>query len=220
MQVRHYFILNILINYFRFSHKNIDKDVMQKFIHDNEQYVLEAKRKHGKTRIDRELNEYLRKKKNNINLYNNNGNNNSNMNNNLNLQVMNNPLLINYLLLQNQLLLQQTNPNLPNQINSLIQQNRDEVNNDNGNPENEDECGKGEKNMDYTHLNRDGVVQKNEENLLEKNDENNEPQNVNEENDFNTNENNNEIIKKILEAINEKNNNVEQRQTDPRKKGK
>jgi hypothetical protein len=36
---------------------------MQKFIHDNEQYVLEVKKKHGKTRIDKELNEYLRKKK-------------------------------------------------------------------------------------------------------------------------------------------------------------
>jgi hypothetical protein len=36
---------------------------MQKFIHDNEQYVLEVKKKHGKTKIDRELNEYLRKKK-------------------------------------------------------------------------------------------------------------------------------------------------------------
>ena len=38
---------------------------MQKFIHDNEQYVLEVKKKHGKTKIDKELNEYLRKKKNN-----------------------------------------------------------------------------------------------------------------------------------------------------------
>ena len=29
---------------------------MQKFIHDNEQYVLEVKRKHGKTKIEKELN--------------------------------------------------------------------------------------------------------------------------------------------------------------------
>ena len=35
---------------------------MQKFIHDNEQYVLGVKKKHGKTRIDRELNEYMRKR--------------------------------------------------------------------------------------------------------------------------------------------------------------
>ena len=188
---------------------------MQKFIHDNEQYVLEAKRKHGKTRIDRELNEYLRKKKNNINLYNNNGNNNNNMNNNFNLQ----PLLMNYLLLQNQLLLQQRNPNIANAINSLIQPNSDEINNENGNQANNDECENGEKNMDYTHLNRDGVEKKNEENLENK-EEKNEVQNANEEKDVNANDNNKEIIKKILEVINEKNNNIEQRQTDPRKKGK
>ena len=29
---------------------------MQKFIHDNEQYVLDVKRKQGKTKIDKEIN--------------------------------------------------------------------------------------------------------------------------------------------------------------------
>ncbi len=58
---------------------------MQKFIHDNEQYVLEVKRKHGKTKIDKELNDYMRKKNinNNISLFNNTANNSMN-NNNLN----------------------------------------------------------------------------------------------------------------------------------------
>ena len=31
---------------------------MQKFIHDKEQYVLEVKKKHGKTKIDKELINY------------------------------------------------------------------------------------------------------------------------------------------------------------------
>ena len=95
---------------------------MQKFIHDNEQYVLEVKRKHGKTKIDKDLNEYMRKKNinNNINLFNNNVNNNMN-NNNLSYQMMNNPLLaMNYLLLQNQLLLQQRNQSLENALNNNI----------------------------------------------------------------------------------------------------
>jgi hypothetical protein len=63
---------------------------MQKFIHDNEQYVLEVKKKHGKTRIDKELNEYLRKKKNNLNSFNKNSNKNNNKskNNNINYQLL------------------------------------------------------------------------------------------------------------------------------------
>ena len=61
-----------IFNFYRFSHKNIDKDGIQKFIHDNEQYVLDAKKKHGKTRIDRDINEYLRRKNGNrIHSYNN-----------------------------------------------------------------------------------------------------------------------------------------------------
>ena len=68
--------------YFRFSHKNIDKNRMQKFIHDNEKYVLDAKKKLGKTRIDRDINEYLRRKNGNkIHSYHNNKQNNI-MNNN------------------------------------------------------------------------------------------------------------------------------------------
>ena len=56
---------------------------MQKFIHDNEQYVLDAKKKHGKTKIDRDINEYLRKKGGNKNhLFNNKQNNHNNNGNN------------------------------------------------------------------------------------------------------------------------------------------
>ena len=78
---------------------------MQKFIHDNEQYVLEVKRKQGKTKIDRDINEYLRKKNNNNNknLFNNNIS--TNNNNDFNTQMLNNSLIaMNYLLFQNQLL--------------------------------------------------------------------------------------------------------------------
>ena len=50
---------------------------MQKFIHDNEQYVLEVKKKNGKTKIDRELNDYLRKNNNNLNSFSKNFHNNN-----------------------------------------------------------------------------------------------------------------------------------------------
>ena len=89
MQVSSIFYFNYF--YFRFSHKNIDKDRIQKFIHDNEQYVLDAKKKHGKTRIDRDINEYLRRKNGNkIHSYHNNNNNNSKQNNNGNNNDVNN----------------------------------------------------------------------------------------------------------------------------------
>jgi hypothetical protein len=176
---------------------------MQKFIHDNEQYVLEVKRKHGKTKIDKELNDYMRKKNinNYINLFNNTGNNNMNNNTNLNYQMMNNPILaMNYLLLQNQLLMQQQNQNLDNVLNNninLIQNN--EENNLSGNKES----------------NADEKEEKNEnENNIEVGN-NQEGENLDETNK------NNEIIKKILEAITDPNNiNNEDKQGDPRQKGK
>ena len=175
---------------------------MQKFIHDNEQYVLEVKRKHGKTKIDKELNDYIKKKNinNYINLFNNTGNNNTN-NNNLSSQMMNNPILaMNYLLLQNQLLMLQRNQNLENVLNSNINivQNNEE-NNLNENKES----------------NADVKEEKNEnENKIEVGN-NQEGENIDETNK------NNEIIKKILEAITDPNNiNNEDKQGDPRKKGK
>ena len=39
---------------------------MQKFIHDNEQYVLEVKRKQGKTKIDKEIKSLFTKQNKNI----------------------------------------------------------------------------------------------------------------------------------------------------------
>ena len=169
---------------------------MQKFIHDNEQYVLEVKRKHGKTKIDKELNDYMRKKNinNNISLFNNTANNSMN-NNNLNYQLMSNPLLaMNYLLLQNQLLMQQRNQNLENAINNNINLNNGVVN------INENEKESQIKNVQES-------LEKNEGNEI-KNDENAEA-------------NKKEIIKKIIEAITVPNNiSIEESQNDPRKKGK
>jgi hypothetical protein len=209
---------------------------MQKFIHDNEQYVLEVKRKQGKTKIDKDINEYLRKKNgNHISLFNNNGNNsmNNNNNNNYNVQMLNNSLLaMNYLLLQNQLLLQQNQQNNQNMVNpignSIMQQNKEDANPG----ENENKV--------FNSDEKPNEIQKNEENDLEKKEEgNNQMENLEktEKNEVNgdgnyANENfnqNKEIIKKILEAINVQNNNFininnnnnlnEEKAADPRKKG-
>ena len=208
---------------------------MQKFIHDNEQYVLEVKRKQGKTKIDKDINEYLRKKNgNHISLFNNNGNNsmNNNNNNNYNVQMLNNSLLaMNYLLLQNQLLLQQNQQNNQNMVNpignNIMQQNKEDANPG----ENENKV--------FNPDEKPNEIEKNEENDLEKKEEGNnqmgnlEKTEKNEENgdgnyanvNFNQNK---EIIKKILEAINVQNNNFininnnnlnEEKAADPRKKG-
>ena len=202
---------------------------MQKFIHDNEQYVLEVKRKQGKTKIDKEINEYLRKKKNNnTSLFNNNNNNNNNSmnNNNYNIQMMNNSLLaMNYLLLQNQFLMQQRNPNLVNQINSSIMpQNIDDLNT-NGNLDNfqYNYEQKGDK-FDNIQKNIFGeeseVKNEKENNIGPKEGGNTDNRHENIENEEPSQ--NNEIIKKILEALNGQNNvnNNEERLSDPRKKGK
>ena len=209
---------------------------MQKFIHDNEQYVLEVKRKQGKTKIDKDINEYLRKKNfSHVNAFNNNGNNsmNNNNNNNYNVQMLNNSLLaMNYLLLQNQLLLQQNqqnNQNIQNPIgNNIMQQKRDE--NNLGETDNKDfnsdeklnEMGKNEE----IHLEKKEEGKSHMENLekTEKIEENADGNYASE--NFNQNK---EIIKKILEAINVQNNNFininnsnnvkEENEADPRKKG-
>ena len=208
---------------------------MQKFIHDNEQYVLEVKRKQGKTKIDKDINEYLRKKNfSHVNAFNNNGNNsmNNNNNNNYNVQMLNNSLLaMNYLLLQNQLLLQQNqqnNQNIPNPIgNNIMQQKRDE--NNSGETDNKafnydekpNEMGKNEE----IHLEKKEEGKSQMENLekTEKIEENADGNYASE--NFNQNK---EIIKKILEAINVQNNNFininnsnnvkEENEADPRKK--
>lgn len=171
------------------------------------------KRKQGKTKIDREINEYLRRKKsNNTHFSNNNNNNNASNNNNNNLnniQMINNSLLaMNYLLLQNQLLMQQRNPNIINQINNTLPQNCDDPNNiyTDGIQKNNVE-----KESDDNHE---------KENLEEKGQGNRE---INQENNENIDPSQNtEIIKKILEALNGQNiiNNNEERLCDPRKKGK
>ena len=183
---------------------------MQKFIHDNEQYVLEVKRKHGKTKIDRELSEYMRKKNiNNLQLFNNNGNNSMNNNNNFNYQLMNNPLLaMNYLLLQNQLLMIQKSQNLENAtINDVIQQNN-EKNNINKNQEdnNKEEKVENNENMKENDLEKNGGLENG-------NQEQNEVEGIkNVENDESKN---NEIVKKLLEAINDQNNiNNQERKID------
>lgn len=197
---------------------------MQKFIHDNEQYVLDVKRKQGKTKIDKEINEYLRRKKNNnINLFNN--NNNSMNNNNYNIQMMNNSLLaMNYLLLQNQLLMQQRNPNMPNQINSSILQQNNDDSNTNGNLEdyqfNFAQKGDNTDNIQKDNYGKELEGKNEKENLEEKELINGD---INHENDENVAPGqNNEIIKKILEALNGQNNinSNEERLSDPRKKGK
>ena len=197
---------------------------MQKFIHDNEQYVLDVKRKQGKTKIDKEINEYSRRKKNNnINLFNN--NNNSMNNNNYNIQMMNNSLLaMNYLLLQNQLLMQQRNPNMPNQINSSILQQNNDDSNTNGNLEdyqfNFAQKGDNTDNIQKDNYSKELEDKNEKENLEEKELING---NINHENDENVAPGqNNEIIKKILEALNGQNNinSNEERLSDPRKKGK
>lgn len=171
---------------------------MQKFIHDNEQYVLEVKKKHGKTKIDKELNIFLAKK--------------NRMGGGLNgvmpnMNIMNNannsfiPYYMNlYMLMQQQqMVLQQNNMNM--QMTSDIKTVKDnEV-------ENEDK-NKKEKEGQL----KQSAVEK------EENDENSENQNQKNENVKS------EIIKKLLEALKEQNNknndDEEDRQTDPRKKFK
>jgi hypothetical protein len=204
MQVRHKFIILL----FRFAHKKIGKEAIQKFIRDNEKYVLDIKRKKGKTKIDKDIEEYLRKKSN-INLFNNNNNMNTN---NYNVQMMNNSLLaMNFLLLQNQILLQ-NNQSSTNPINgNLAQQNKDETNINENMEKNYNQS----EQIDYSNLNNFGPN-------FNESDKN---KNINEEERHFGNEEvnqNKEIIQKILEAINNgKNNNInnnEENQADPRKK--
>lgn len=45
----------------RFAHKRLSREEMTKFIHDNKQYLLEERQKYGKTKIDRYIDEYLKK---------------------------------------------------------------------------------------------------------------------------------------------------------------
>ena len=200
---------------------------MQKFIHDNEQYVMEVKRKQGKTKIDRDINEYLRKKNmNNISLFNTNGNNSiNNNNNNYNMQMLNNSLLMNYLLLQNQFLLQQNNQNMENQINStILPQNNDETKGG----EAENKINKNEEKGEEIDKNQENQFENGEEGKNSKeNDQNSEQKcekNGDRDNDNEGAEQKTEIIKKILEAIScQNNNNIniinEGKLTDHRKKG-
>jgi len=186
----------------RFSHKNIEKNEIQKFIRDNEKYILESKRKNGKTRIDKDINEYLRKKNaNKIHPFNITENN--TFNNNLNYQMINNSLLaMNYLLLQNQFILQQNNQNLMNTISSnIIQHNKTGVNN-HINKEDNNNIEKRDKKLNF---NSEKNKIKNKENKIKKIDKNN----------FNKNR---ETFKKILEAVNIQNNNKKIKQNDLRKK--
>ena len=120
---------------FRFSHENISKHEIKKFIRDNEQFILELRGKNGKTKIDNEINEYLRNKNKNRNkITNKSFDIMNNMNNNLNCQMINNSLnsliAMNYLLLQNHFILQQNNQQLINKLknNITIQQNKNELN--------------------------------------------------------------------------------------------
>ena len=190
-----------IFNFYRFSHKNIDKDGIQKFIHDNEQYVLDAKKKHGKTRIDRDINEYLRRKNGNrIHSYNNrskmnnnNMNNINNMNNtnNANLQMLNNPIFT-MLLLQNQLLLQQqrnnnsenNGDNLQNNIANNIKNNNVNLNNDSN---------------EIKEANN--VMNENNQTNLGNNDENKDMNKIEGVND-NDNNSKNDILQKILAVLN------------------
>ena len=183
---------------------------------------MEVKKKQGKTKIDRDINEYLRKKNiNTKNLFNN--NNISAINSNgydYNAQMLNNSLLaMNYLLLQNQLLMQQNNASMDNQINNnIIPQNNNEIIGDN--------------NYNFINFGQStDKIQENPESEKERNPKENFNNNVNEENMINfSNDNlnqNKEIIKqKILEAINRQNNNnvniindKGDKNCDPRKKG-
>ena len=195
---------------------------MQKFIHDNEQYVFEVKRKQGKTKIDRDINEYFRKKNiNNISLFNTNENNSmdNNNNNNYNMKLLNNSLLMNCLLLQNQLLFQQNNQNMENQISSsILPDNNDEskgLDIQNKNNKNE-EIGKNQENKignDEEGKNQKENEEKVEKKFKESGERNSDNEGVDQKD---------EIIKKILEAINGQNNNInnsnEGKLTDPRKK--
>ena len=100
----------LLLNLFRFSHENISKHEIKKFIRDNKQFILELRGKNGKTKIDNEINEYLRNKNKNRNkITNKSFDIMNNMNNNLNCQMINNSLnsliAMNYLLLQNHFIL-------------------------------------------------------------------------------------------------------------------
>ena len=110
---------------FRFSHENISKHEIKKFIRDNEQFILELRGKNGKTKIDNEINEYLRNKNKNRNkITNKSFDIMNNMNNNLNCQMINNSLnsliAMNYLLLQNHFILQQNNQQLINKLKNNI----------------------------------------------------------------------------------------------------
>ena len=192
MQVSSIFLI-LIIFIFRFSHKNIDKDRIQKFIHDNEQYVLDAKKKHGKTRIDRDINEYLRKKNGNkIHMYNNKqnntNNNNNNMNNmntnNINYQMMNNPVFaLNLLLLQNQLMQQQN-------INPVNQENNENSGENNSKVEN-DIINNNEIKDEINNNNEESNMVNNMINF-DNNNNNGESQNINQ----------NEILQKILAVLN------------------
>ena len=54
---------NIFLFNFRFSHKKLNKDEMNKFFHDNEKFISEIKRKYGSTNLDKYYEEYLENKR-------------------------------------------------------------------------------------------------------------------------------------------------------------
>ena len=84
-------LFNFLIHFIRFSHKELNDEGKKKFIIQHESFLVSAKNKFGKTKVDKKLNEYINeKKKINVN------NNNQNVDNKLRFYI---PIYYPYLIL-------------------------------------------------------------------------------------------------------------------------